>query len=330
MGRQELVGERPNVEYKDYYQILGVDRGASREEITKAFRKLARKYHPDVNQDPGAEDRFKEAGEAYEVLKDAEKRQRYDTLGPAWEHGQDFRPPPGYEHFGRGFHRAGGGAEQMGGFSDFFSAIFGDLGGHGGGRSTFSAEDLFGGGSSFGGRGGGTAPGNNAEAEIEIALEEAAQGGSRVLRLARPDGTTRSLKVNIPAGVTEGSRIRLRGQGEPGFGGAAPGDLFLRVHLAPHRHFAVEGSNLVRKVEIAPWQAALGDRIEVETLTGKVRLQIPAGTASGTRFRLRGQGLPAAASAARAGDLYVEIAITVPDQLSDAQKKLYEQLRDSD
>ena len=305
-----------SVTYKDYYQILGVPRDASGEQITKAFRKLARRYHPDVNQDPGAEEKFKEINEAHAVLKDPDKRERYDTLGAAWEHGQDFRPPPGYENFG--FHYAGGGgrgADGLGDFSDFFSTLFGGLGGGFGGTAHRS--------------GGGPRAGEDHEAEITVSLEEAAHGASRTVRLSKPGGGPRSLKVTIPVGITDGTRIRLKNQGGDGVAGGPPGDLYLRVRLQPHPRLRADGHDLIARVEIAPWQAALGDRIEVTTLGGKVRLQVPAGTASATRFRLRGQGLPGRNGAA-GGDLYVETIIAVGDELSAEQRRLYEQLRDTE
>lgn len=322
-----------SVKYKDYYQILGVPRDASREQVTKAFRKLARQYHPDVNQDAGAEDRFKEINEAHEVLKDPEKRKRYDTLGAAWEHGQDFRPPPGYGdfEFRYGGPGAGGrGAEDLGDFSDFFSILFGGLGG-GFGRARPGKRGSAGGFGGFGDFGDRAGPrtGDDHEAEIVIPLEEAASGANRTVRLSKPGGGTRSLKVAIPAGVTDGTRIRLQNQGGAGQGGGRAGDLYLRVRFQPHRRFEADGRDLTTRVTIAPWQAALGDRIEVETLSGKVRLQIPAGTGSGTRFRLRGQGLPGRNGAAP-GDLYVEAVIAVGRDLSPQQKRLYEQLRDAD
>jgi len=324
-----------SVTYKDYYQILGVPRDASAEQITKAFRKLARKYHPDVNQESGAEDKFKEINEAHAVLKDQQKRERYDTLGASWEHGQDFRPPPGYENFG--FHYTGGGgrsADDLGDFSDFFSAVFGGLGGGFGGAGHRSGRDRrnFGGRSGFGGGfapGGGPRTGEDHEAEILVSLEEAARGASRTVRLSKPGGGPRSLKVAIPAGIADGTRIRLKNQGGDGVAGGPPGDLYLRVRLQPHPRLRVDGHDLIARVEIAPWQAALGDRIEVATLDGKVRLQVPAGTASATRFRLRGQGLPGRDGAA-GGDLYVETVIAVSDELSAEQRRLYEQLRDTE
>jgi curved DNA-binding protein len=317
-------GEEP-LDYKDYYATLGVKKDAGQEEIQKAYRKLARKYHPDVNKDPKAEIKFKEIGEAYEVLKDPEKRQKYDQFGSAWNRArQTGAPPPGWEnvHFDFG----GGGFD------------FGDLGGMGGGGDRFSSffEMLFGGGGPGGRRGagaagpggfGGFAPqaGGNSEATLPLTLEEALRGGTREISLTDPNtGQRRNLSVKIPAGVRSGQKIRLAGQGGQSFGGGPPGDLLLKVEIQPDPRFRVEGSDIHTTVAVSPWEAALGGEAEVDTPTGAVRVRIPAGSSSGRKIRLRGRGLSQAGG--EKGDLLAEIRIMVPERLTDRERELYEQL----
>ncbi|MFO7718508.1 MAG: J domain-containing protein, partial [Desulfohalobium sp.] len=313
------------MEYKDYYEVLGVDRNASQEDIHKAFKKLARKYHPDLNpDDQEAERKFKEANEAYEVLKDPEKRKRYDHLGADWEHGQDFDPPPGYENMHFTF---GGGQGGAGGFSDFFETIFGDMFG---GRANFQGGQGGFGGGQFGGRGF-QQKGQDAEASLELSLEDAYSGGQKTVtlqeRVPGPDGRVRvqpkTLQVNIPAGVKDGARIRLSGQGNPGMGGGPHGDLFLKVHLRPHQLFKVEGSNIVYDLPLAPWEAALGAQVRVPTLEGQVEMNIPAGVGSGQKLRLRGRGL---GKGQKKGDQLVRVMIKTPKHLSEEEKALWEQL----
>jgi len=313
------------VQYKDYYEILGVPRGASEADIKKSFRKLAREYHPDVAKDKKrAEEKFKEINEAYEVLSDPAKRKKYDELGAGWKSGAEFHPPPGWENFGGGqAFRGDRGMNAEGfefhfggtGFSDFFEQLFGSRmrGGMGGfgQRGGFSQEDL-------------AERGNDIEGDIMVTLEEAARGWVREVNVRRPVGRTTktdTYQVRIPPGVTEGQKLRLAGRGEAGAGGGAAGDLFLRVRLAKHPDFEVEDHNLIYEAELAPWEAALGGEISVPTLTGRVNIKIPAGTQSGQKLRVRGRGLPPS------GDLFVVTKIVVPAKITDAEKKLWEQLK---
>src|SRR5260221_13285563 len=307
------------VQYKDYYEILGVPRTASDAEIKKSFRKLAREFHPDVAKDKKrAEEKFKEINEAYEVLSDAAKRKKYDELGVNWKQGAEFRPPPGYEHFG-GQPVRGRGAGQGGedfefhfggtGFSDFFEQIFGSMGRRGGfGRATNFEEEAL------------AARGRDVEGDIMVTLEEAARGSIRSVSV-RHDSRTETHQVKIPSGVTEGQRLRLSGRGEHGSGGGTAGDLYLRVRIAKHPDFDVEEHNLIYEAELAPWEAALGAEISVPTLSGRVNIKIPAGTQSGQKLRLRGRGLPPS------GDLIVAPKILVPVKMSDAEKKLWEHVK---
>lgn len=296
------------VAFQDYYDALEVPRDASQDEIRQAYRRLARRYHPDVNQEPGAEDRFKQVSEAYEVLRDPEKRERYDRLGANWRAGQDVSGTGGFEEAFRQGDGFGDVRVEFGGgeFSDFFESLFGRRGGAGGGRSGFE---------------GFTTRGSDHEAVLELSLEEAASGGKR--RLSLGDG--RSLEVDIPRGVRDGQRIRLAGEGGPAAGGGCAGDLFLRVRLKPHPRFRVEGRDLYVDLAIAPWEAALGAEVAVPTLEGSARVKVPAGSSSGRRLRLRGQGLPGNAGAP-AGDLYAVVTVHVPKKLSKRERELFEQL----
>ncbi|MDQ6808909.1 MAG: J domain-containing protein [Verrucomicrobiota bacterium] len=314
------------VQFRDYYETLGVAKTASEDEIKSAFRKLARKHHPDVAKDKKtAEETFKQINEAYEVLGDTEKRKKYDELGANWDKpGGGFqRPPPGWaggQQQGGGFHRYGGNDEgvefEFGGtgFSDFFEAFFGG----GRGRSAF-------GGGGFGQRPDAVERGSDVEADIMVTLEEALHGSKRTVSLRRgASKKVETYQVKIPRGVHEGQRIRLAGQGEAGAGGGKSGDLFLRVRLARHPEFSVEGSDLVHETKIAPWQAVLGGELEVPTLEGHARLKLPAGTQTGQRFRLRERGLPTSAGAR--GDLYVVPQIRVPKELTDREREVWRQL----
>jgi len=309
------------VQFRDYYETLGVAKTATADEIRTAFRKLARKYHPDVAKDKkAAEEKFKQINEAYEVLGDPEKRQKYDQLGANWNQpGGGFQPPPGWGagQPGGGFYRPDGDSgvqfEFNGtGFSDFFEAFFGGGRGH----------------SAFGGFGRGeprAERGSDVEADIMVPLEEVLNGAKRTISLRRSGSSkVETYQVKIPKGVHEGQRIRLAGQGEAGERGGKSGDLFLRVRLARHPDFRVEGSDLIHELRIAPWQAVLGAEIKVPTLSAGARLKIPPGTQGGQRFRLREQGLPG--SAGRRGDLYVEVQTNIPKKITERERELWQEL----
>ena len=292
------------VAFRDYYDTLGVSRDASADEIKSAYRKLARKYHPDVNKEPDAEDRFKEISEAYEVLRDPEKRARFDRLGASWRSGQDVSGAEGFDFNGGGFRDVRVDFGEGGDFSDFFEGLFGSrMGSRGGGG--------------FGGRpfGGFSTRGADHEATLELTLEEAARGGRRKITL----GNGRDYEVEIPPGVRDGQHIRLAGEGAGGAGGGPPGDLFLRVRLKPHTRFRVEGNDLHTDLPVTPWEAALGATVEVPTLGGTSRVKVPAGSSCGRKLRLRGQGMPG-------GDLYAAVSIKVPKKLSRDERKLFEEL----
>jgi curved DNA-binding protein len=316
------------VDFKDYYATLGVARDASEADIKQAFRKLARKYHPDVAKDKKtAEEKFKEINEANEVLSDPEKRRRYDELGANWQHGGTTAAPPG-----TGEPRAArGGAQEFNfggstGFSDFFEQFFG-----GGRGRAHSYDDMFrraaeteNGGAEY------RMPGGDIEGDLLVSLEEALRGASRQISLQRinpqtGEPETETFTVRIPPGAAEGRRIRVRGKGGRGSGGAEPGDLFLRVRLGSHPEFEVRGVDLYHELELAPWEAALGAQVEAPTLTGTVKLRIPPGTSSDCQLRVRGQGLPKSSPAAR-GDLYVIVKIVVPNETGPRERELWEEL----
>ena len=332
------------VEFKDYYKILGVERTASEEEIRKAFRNLARQYHPDVAKDKKtAEEKFKEINEAYEVLSDPEKRRKYDQLGANWKQGADFRPPPGWERRAR---RSGGDAESFSdfqfhfggtGFSDFFEQFFGSRGGRGSGPGfRDGAQEA-------------SERGQDVEADIMVTLEEASNGAIRPVSLRREamcercggsgqinrrvcpqcEGSGQTSKVEnyqvkIPAGVREGQRLRLAGRGEAGFGRGPAGDLFLRVRFAKHPDYRVEGDDLYCDLDLAPWEAVLGTHLSVPTLGGQVRIKIPPGAQNGQKMRVRGRGLPLRGGGS--GDLYVVLHLQVPKRVGDRERALWEQL----
>jgi curved DNA-binding protein len=305
------------LEFKDYYSTLGVPKSAPQDDIQKAYRKLARKYHPDVNRGPQAEAKFKEISEAYEVLKDADKRSTYDRYGSAWrDAARSGGAPPGFDYqfdFGDG---AGFGGS---GFSSFFDMLFGNRGGRG--PNPFAGA----GGSPFGDFGGGRgAPrGQDQQVKIALTLEEAAKGGQRDITVSDMVGRSRTYSVNVPAGIKPGQKVRLPGRGGPGAGGGPAGDLYLVVDLKPHEQFRLEGVDLHTDLRVSPWEAALGAEVPVRTLNGTVKIRIPAGSSSGRKIRLRGKGFPARD---RTGDLYAEIKVMVPDRLTDREKELFEEL----
>jgi curved DNA-binding protein len=321
------------LDYKDYYSALGVDRKASSDEIRKAYKKLARKFHPDVNKTAKAEARFKDITEAYEVLKNKDKRAKYDQFGSAWKQAQNTgAPPPGFEDifsaFRGGAGGPGGGFETQGseGFSSFFEVLFGGggPGGMGGARASGGP-----GGQTFHWQTGGPRPSRRAadhESRLPLSLEEAAAGGAREIAIADPaTGRRKTLRVQIPAGVRTGQRIRLGGQGEAAPDGGKPGDLYLVVELLPHPRFRLDGNRLYTQLDITPWEAALGGEAEVSTLKGEIRLRIPAGSSTGKKIRLAGKGFPGSGAA---GDLIAELRVVVPTELSDAERDLFRQLSD--
>jgi curved DNA-binding protein len=301
------------MKYKDYYKILGLKRDASAEDIKKAYRKLARKYHPDVSKEPNAEEKFKEVAEAYEVLKDAEKRAAYDQLGH-YRAGQEFRPPPDWE---RQFAGGRGGFTQFSDldFGDLFAELFGATPGARRGRSARFAMS-----------------GQDYEVNVELTLEDAYRGAEVSFNLSVPEagagGTVRrvpkTVKVRVPKGVTDGQRMRVPGKGGPGIDGGTDGDLYLNITLKPHRLFKPSGHDLYLEVPIAPWEAALGVNAEIPTLEGQVRLKIPPGAKAGQKLRLASRGLPKPGGGH--GDLYAVLQIVTPQAISEREKTLYEAL----
>ncbi len=294
-------------EYKDYYKIMGVARDVGQDELKRVYRRLARKYHPDVSKEKDAEARFKEVQEAYEVLKDPQKRAAYDQLGSNWRQGQEFRPPPDW---GKNFEFSTAFGDQEGGFSDFFSSLFG--GAPRGGRARGGA----------GARGFAMA-GDDQVASIEIDLEDSYRGGSQTIELKSPQTGTRTLKITIPQGILEGQRIRLAGQGSPGHGGGPSGDLYLEARFRKHKLYQVEGRDVTLTLPIAPWEAALGATVPTPTLAGPVDLRIPANAKAGQRLRLKGRGLPGPTP----GDQYVVLKIVLPAADSAKARELYERMQ---
>lgn len=302
------------MEYKDYYKILGVERDATQDQIKRSYRKLARKYHPDANDDPGADRKFKDLGEAYEVMKDPEKRAAYDELGANWQAGQDFRPPPnwdaGFEYSG-GFSQAN--ADQ---FSDFFESLFGQAyTRQGGGRyADFRAR------------------GEDHHAKVVIELEDAYKGANRLITLRvpelSPDGrvTTkdRTLNVRIPKGIKQGQQIRLKGQGSPGMGNGEHGDLYLEISFSPHNLYRVDLADVYMDLPVAPWEAALGTKVKVPTPAGNIELKIPANSPQGRKLRLKGRGIPTKDP----GDMYVVLQITLPPADTKKAKQAYEKMKE--
>lgn len=305
------------MKYKDYYKIMGVAKDATQDKIKRSYHKLARKFHPDVSKEKDAEKRFKEVGEAYEVLKDPEKRKAYDQLGSNWKAGQQgFQPPPGW-NAGFEFH-TGGFTDNVTGspqFSDFFESLFG--------RRTGSAQAR---------RTAYQARGENSHAKIFINIEDAYHGAARSLNLqttvlskeGHPQHKVRTLNVKIPKGVKEGQNIRLQGQGSPGFGGGQAGDLYLEIGFNPHSTYKIDGRDVSLELPISPWEAALGGKVEVSTpAADKIDLKIPSCISSGKRMRLKGRGIPGSPP----GDLYIQLKIVFPDKLTDKEKSLYKILQ---
>jgi curved DNA-binding protein len=298
---------------RDFYQVLGVPRTASQEEIQRAYRRLARTYHPDVNHDPAAEDRFKDVSEAYDVLSDPQARRRYDAFGPDFRQVPEDADPADWARARAGAAGRGGARRTEAGFGadvdldDLLGGLFGGRAGRAGGP----------------GRGWGPIPGADQEAELEVSIEEAYRGGRRTITLQGPGGT-RTLDVTIPAGVTDGQRIRLAGQGGQGSDGARPGDLYLVVSIARHPRYRLQGRDLYVELPLAPWEAALGTSVAVDTPGGEAKVKVPAGTSSGRRLRLRGRGLPHPRG--QPGDLYAEARIMVPEHPSRAERQAFEEL----
>ncbi len=289
------------MEYKDYYKILDVERDASEADIKKSYRRLARKYHPDVSKEPDAEKRFKELGEAYEVLKDAQKRQSYDQLGANWKAGQNFNPPPGWGN--AGFANHAGGFNDASGFSDFFESMFGG----GFSQSTGAGHRAF------------RQSGQDQNAKIDVSIREVFSGANKTIHLSNG----KSLQVKIPKGITTGKKIRLSGQGSPGANGGANGDLYLEITVVNDADFELKGKDIYVNVDIAPWEAALGEKVPVTTLDGQVEIKIPPGSKSGRKMRLSGKGLPGSP----AGDLYVNLSIATPAANSDEEKEFYQEMK---
>ena len=303
------------MDFKDYYKILGVEPTADDKAIKTAYRKLARKYHPDVSKEKDAEAKFKDASEAYEALKSADKRAEYDELRKYGQHGQPFQGPPGWQS--RGGYSGG---EDQGDFSDFFSSIFGARGdGFSGGQRRSTGRK-----------------GQDVEMQLSVSLEETLSTESKQISFQVPQydasgrhvsNTVKSLNVKIPSGVTDGERIRLKGQGAPGIGGGANGDLYLIVKFAPHPKFEVEGENLVITVPVAPWELALGTEVAVPTLTGKINLKVPAGSQNGQRMRAKGHGLMN--KGGQRGYLFIQLKVVMPKEASEEVLELWKALADS-
>ena len=301
------------MDYKDYYKTLGVDREATQDEIKRSYRKLARKYHPDISKEADAEQKFKELGEAYEVLKDPEKRVAYDQLGSNWNSQQGFRPPP---DFGAGFefHGAPQGAGGQEGFSDFFESLFGQARGPGGGNRGFHMQ------------------GEDHHAKILVDLQDSYHGASRSISLQMPDVTPqghvvsrkRTLKVSIPKGIRQGQQIRLGGQGAKGQGHGKAGDLYLEIEFNAHRFYRVEGADVYLELPVAPWEAALGASVKVPTPSGAIDLKIPANSKAGKKLRLKGRGIPAKTP----GDLYVVLQIVLPPADDEKSREIYRRMKE--
>jgi curved DNA-binding protein len=301
------------MEYKDYYKTLGVERKTTQDEIKRAYRKLARKYHPDVSKEADAEQKFKELGEAYEVLKDPEKRAAYDQLGSNWNTQQGFRPPPDWDA-GFEFHGAPQGAHGQHDFSDFFESLFGQARSRSGGGRGFHMQ------------------GEDHHAKVLINLEDSYHGASRSISLQMPEATDdgrvvtrrRTLKVSIPKGIRQGQQIRLGGQGAKGQGSGKAGDLYLEIEFHPHRFYRVEGADVYLELPLAPWEAALGASVKVPTPSGAIDLKIPPNSPAGKKLRLKGRGIPAKTP----GDLYVVLQIVLPSSNDDRAREIYQRMKD--
>jgi len=302
------------MKYKDYYETLGVQRDATPDQIKSAYRKLARKYHPDVSKEADAEARFKEMGEAYKVLKDPESRASYDRLGANWQNGQDFQPPPdqsgfnpgnGQAHFGEGMD-----------FGDFFEQMFGQQGGFGRGQSRTMQMQ-----------------GEDSHAKVQIDLEDTYRGAERTISLRMPQADEtgrivhrdRTLSVKIPKGIRAGQTLRLSGQGGPGINGGPAGDLYLEIEFRPHHHYRIDGSDVYMDLPLAPWEAALGATVTANTPAGAIELTIPPNSAAGRKLRLKEKGIPGK----QPGNLYVVLAIALPLANTDEQKQAYQTFRDA-
>lgn len=312
------------MEYKDYYATLGVDRKASQDDIKHAYRRLARKYHPDVSKEKNAEEQFKNLQEAYEVLKDVEKRKAYDQLGSNWKSGQDFRPPPGWDSSTQFYTSDDMDGFEEGGssFSDFFTSLFGRA--HGGGAGPFQYghrrhHEAF------------KQRGQDQHAKVSISLEDAFKGAAKMLQLQMPEmdasgrmrTTVRTLKVNIPAGATAGQQLRLAGQGAPGIGGGPAGDIYLEIVLEPNALFSLQDRDIYLTLPVTPSEAALGANIKVPTLGGTVDLKLSPNSQAGQKLRLKGRGMPGKPAA---GDQYVVLKIMIPPARNEDQRKLYEKM----
>lgn len=303
------------MKFQDYYKVMGVERSATQDEIKRAYRKLARKYHPDVSSEKDAEARFKQVGEAYEVLKDPEKRAAYDQLGSNWKAGQDFRPPPGWDT-GFEYSKSGRGRAEDFGFSDFFESLYGRQPGGGGGFRQ--------------GQDGMHFRGQDHHARVQVDLEDSFSGAERQISLRTPELTPdghvitrdRTLNVRIPKGIRPGQQIRLAGQGAPGAGQGEAGDLYLEVEFRPHARYRVEGADLYLDVPVAPWEAALGATVPVQSPLGDIDLKIPAGSQAGRKLRLKGRGLPGKTP----GDLYVVLKLVIPPADTDQAKAAYRRM----
>jgi len=310
------------MDHKDYYSILGVDKDVDSATLKKKYRKLARKHHPDVNQESGSDQKFKDISEAYEVLKDPEKRKAYDQFGENWKTGPQQQQHNQKQPYGQGYGSAGGNGFDFGGgfgdageYSDFFESMFGAGGGRKRGRSPHRK-------------------GEDVDAGISIPLEDAYRGSSRTITFETPtlsqngemENKKRTLNVKIPKGIKKGGRIRLKGQGAPGYNGGQAGDMYIRIDIDKHPLFDVEGADVYLKLPIAPWEAALGAKVNVPTPAGTIKLNIPEGTASGKKLRMKGKGIPSK----KAGDLYVEIHIVLPPANEGKARKVYEDMKDLD